>query len=100
MKIFNIFFIVTFVFLIAGCQTIEKKSESTIRKENEKYSKFLQQPETELRIEMGKPDEILFDEKGSKFFVYKKKKYGIICEKKFEIDQNNMIIGVSSRGCF
>ena len=37
----------------------------------------------ELKIEMGEPDEIKFDEKGSKFFLYKKNKYGITCEKKF-----------------
>ena len=49
---------------------------------------------------MGEPDEIASDEKGSKFYIYKKKKYGITCEKKFEIDSNNMIVGVSSRGCF
>ena len=49
---------------------------------------------------MGEPDETVFDEKGSKFLVYKKKKYGIICEKKFEIDKNKMIVTVSSRGCF
>ena len=100
MKIFNIFFIVTFVFLIAGWQTIEKKSESTIRKENEKLSKFLQQPESELRIVMGKPDEIVHDDKGSKFLVYTKKKYNITCERKFEVDQNKMIVGFTSKGCF
>ena len=49
---------------------------------------------------MGEPDEIANDEKGSKFYIYKKKKYGITCEKKFEIDENNMIVGASSRGCF
>ena len=48
----------------------------------------------------GQPDEIIHNEKGSKFYIYKKKKYGITCEKKFEIDENNMIVGVSSRGCF
>ena len=93
-------FLILLVFLLVGCQTIEKKTEEIGKREVKEISKFLQQPESELKIEMGKPDEILFDEKGSKFYVYKKKKYGIICEKKFEIDQNNMIIGVSSRGCF
>ena len=100
MKNYYTFFIVIFVFLATGCQTIENKSQSAIKKENEKLSKFLQQPESELKIEMGEPDEIKFDEKGSKFFIYKKKKYGINCEKKFEIDQNKMIVAVSSRGCF
>ncbi len=88
------------VFLISSCQSIENKADKVGKREIKEISKFLQQPESELKIEMGKPDEILYDEKGSKFYVYKKKKYGITCEKKFEIDENNMIAGVSSRGCF
>ena len=86
--------------MIGGCQTIEKKSQSAITKENEKLSKFLQQPESELKIVMGEPDNIVYDDKGSKFFVYTKKKYNITCERKFEIDQNKMIVGFTSKGCF
>ena len=100
MKIIYTIFLITFLFVISGCQTVEKKSQATIKKENEKLSKFLQQPESELKIVMGEPDNIIYDDKGSKFFVYKKKKYGITCERKFEIDQSKMVIGVSSRGCF
>ena len=100
MKIINIFFIVVFLSVISACQTIEKKADKIGKKEIKEISKFLQQPESELRVEMGEPDEIVHDDKGSKFFVYKKKKYGIICEKKFEIDKNKMIVAVSSRGCF
>ena len=74
-------------FLVSGCQTIENKSQSAIKKENEKLSKFLQQPESELKIVMGEPDDVVHDNKGSKFFIYKKKKYNITCERKFEIDQ-------------
>ena len=88
------------VFLLSSCQAIEKKTDKIGKKEIKEISKFLQQPESELKIEMGEPDEIANDEKGSKFYIYKKKKYGITCEKKFEIDENNMIVGVSSRGCF
>ena len=88
------------VFLLFGCQAIEDKAENIGKKEVKEISKFLQQPESELKIAMGEPDEIRHDEKGSKFFIYKKKRYGITCEKKFEIDQNRMIVGVSSRGCF
>ena len=94
------FFIVSLIFLITGCKTIEKKTDEIGKREIKELSKFLQQPESELKIEMGQPDEIIYDEKGSKFYIYKKKKYGITCEKKFEIDENNMIAGVSSRGCF
>ena len=88
------------VFLLSGCQTIENKSQSAMKKENEKLSKFIQQPESELKIVMGEPDDIAYNDKGSKFFVYTKKKYGITCERKFEIDQNNMIVGFTSKGCF
>ena len=100
MKIISSFFIVVFLFVISACQTIENKSQSAIKKENEKLSKFLQQPESELKIVMGEPNEIAYDDKGSKFFIYTKKKYNITCERKFEINQNKMIVGFTSKGCF
>ena len=88
------------LFLLSSCQTVENKSQQAVKKENEKLSKFLQQPESELKIVMGEPDEITYDNKGSKFFIYIKKKYNITCERKFEIDQNEMIVGFTSKGCF
>ncbi len=97
MKLFITILSACFLF---GCQTIENKSDKIGKREIKEISKFLQQPESELKIEMGEPDEVRNDEKGSKFYIYKKKKYGITCEKKFEIDQNKMIVAVSSRGCF
>ena len=100
MKIKNILLIITFLFLFSSCQTIENKSQSAIKKENEKLSKFLQQPESELKIVMGEADSIIKDGKGSTFLVYTKKKYNITCERKFEIDQNKMIVGFTSKGCF
>ena len=100
MKIIYTIFLIIFLFVIAGCQTIEKKSQRAIKKENEKLSKFPQQPQTELKIVMGEPDSIIKDDKGSTFLVYTKKKYNITCERKFEIDQNKMIVGFTSKGCF
>ena len=100
MKIVFTFIVSALLFMISGCQTIENKSQSAIKKENEKLSKFLQQPESELKIVMGEPDEIIYDDRGVKFFIYTKKKYSITCERKFEINQNNMIIGFTSKGCF
>ena len=100
MKIINTSFILIFLFIVSGCQTIENKSQSAIKKENEKLSKFLQQPESELKIVMGEPESIIKDDKGSTFLVYTKKKYNITCERKFEIDQNKMIVGFTSKGCF
>ena len=100
MKIIFIFLFVCSLFLLSSCQTIENKSQSVIKKENEKLSKLLQQPESELKIVMGEPDDIIHDDKGSKFFVYTKKKYSITCERKFEINETKMVVGFTSKGCF
>ena len=100
MKIIYIFLLTALLFLLNSCQTIENKSQSIIKKENEKLSKLLQQPESELKIVMGEPDEIIHDDKGSKFFVYTKKKYSITCERKFEINETKMVVGFTSKGCF
>ena len=98
MKIISIFCLIFLLF--SGCQTIENKSQSAIKKENEKLSKFLQQPESELRIVMGEPDSTIKSDKGTTFLVYTKKKYNITCERKFEISQNKMVVGFASKGCF
>ena len=100
MKIFQVFLLITFVFLFAGCEAINKKSDEIVKKENEKLSKFIGQPASELKIVMGNPDEETKDEKGSKILIYKTKKYSIACERKFEINEVNMVVGFSSKGCF
>ena len=100
MKIIYSFFIVVLPFVISACQTIENKSQSAIKKENEKLSKFLQQPESELKIVMGEPDNFIKSDKGTTFLIYTKKKYSITCERKFEIDKNKMVVGFTSKGCF
>ena len=85
---------------ITACETVNKKSDEAVKKENEKLSKFIGQPESELIIVMGNPDEETKDEKGSKILVYKTKKYGISCERKFEINEVDMVVGFASKGCF
>ena len=100
MKKFKTFLLIGVFLIFSSCQTIERKSQSAIKKENEKLSKFLQQPETELKIVMGEPDEITYNNNGAKFFVYVKKKYSVTCERKFEIDKNNTVVGFASKGCF
>ena len=96
----KILYTILILFLLSACQTIENKSQDVIKNENEKLSKFLQQPETELKIVMGEPDQIIYNNKGDKFFVYTKKKYNITCERKFEINKNRMVVGFASKGCF
>tara|TARA_X000000368_G_C22640230_1_gene540696 strand:- start:130 stop:423 length:294 start_codon:yes stop_codon:yes gene_type:complete len=96
----KIFYICLITFFLIGCQTIENRSQQAIKKENEKLSKFLKKPEIELKIALGKPDKIMKGDNGKTFLVYTKKKFSITCERKFEIDQDKMVIGFTSNGCF
>ena len=100
MRVIIVFFFIVQFLLLSSCQTVQKKSQQAIKKENEKLSKFLHQPESELKIVMGLPDQITYDEKGSKILAYISKKYSVTCERRFEIDKNKMVVGFSSEGCF
>jgi|TARA_Y100001970_G_scaffold666_1_gene766 hypothetical protein len=85
--------------LSSGCQTIKKKSDEVAEKENEKYGLFVGKQVTELRLQLGIPTEDFINELGNETLVYKTKKYGIPCERKFEINANGIIVGFSSSGC-
>ncbi len=96
-------FLIKLIFLliiVSGCKTVKNKSDEIVKKENKKLSQFIGQPVSELKIVMGNPDDEVKSETGSKILIFKKKKYGILCERKFEVDNNEMIIGFSSKGCF
>ena len=85
---------------LTSCQTVKDKTDEIVKKENEKLSKFIGQPESELKILMGNPDSETKDEKGNRLLIYKTKKYSISCIRKFEINEGNMIVGFTSKGCF
>ena len=92
--------IIFFTFWIFGCQTIKQKTNAIIEKENQKLSKFIGKSSSDLQIELGKFDEDFRNEKGNLIFVYNTKKYGIPCERRFEIDSSSLVIGFVSNGCF
>ena len=85
--------------MISGCQTIKKKSDEVAEKENERFGQFVGKQVTELKLELGAPTEDFINEIGNEMIVYKTKKYGIPCERKFEINSNGIIVGFSSSGC-
>ena len=85
--------------MISGCQTIKKKSDEVAEKENERFGQFVGKEVTELKMELGSPTEDYINEIGNETLVYKTKKYGIPCERKFEINSNGIIVGFSSSGC-
>ena len=96
---FLVFFFVT-LFLLTGCQAVKKKTDAIVEKENEKLSRYIGKSANELRLDLGKPDEDYKNAKGNFELVYKTKKYGILCERKFEINPNSVVVGFVSNGCF
>ncbi|MDA7564939.1 hypothetical protein N8728_00385 [Candidatus Pelagibacter sp.] len=89
-----------FLTLVAGCQTIKDKTDAIVEKENAKLSEYIGKTSSNLQMEMGKPDEDFKNDKGNLELVYNTKKYGILCERRFEVDTNSIVIGFVSNGCF
>ena len=98
MKKFILFLLIINFFI--GCQTVKEKTDEIVKKENEKLSKFIGKPVSNLKSELGVSDEDFLNENGNKVMIYKTRKYGIPCERNFEIDGNEIVIGFISKGCF
>ena len=98
----NIFLINAIFLLIflASCETIKKKTDAIVEKENNKLSQYIGNTSDNLQMDLGKPDEDFKNEKGNLELVYNTKKYGILCERRFEINSNSIVIGFVSNGCF
>ena len=99
-KLIFFFISLCFLTLIYGCQTIKDKTDIIVEKENTKLSKYIGKTSGNLQIDLGKPDEDFKNAKGNLELVYNTKKYGIVCERRFEVDSNSMVIGFVSNGCF
>ncbi|WP_440918559.1 hypothetical protein [Candidatus Pelagibacter sp.] len=89
-----------FFLMVTACQTVQEKTDKIVEQENKRLGKYIGQLSSELKIDLGNPDEDFKNEKGNQVLVYKTKKYGISCERKFEVDTNSVVIGFSSKGCF
>ena len=100
MKLKKFFIAISILLLSFGCQTVKNKTDAIVEKENQKLGKYIGQSLEKLKIDLGKPDEDFKNEKGNIILVYNTKKYGIPCERRFEIDSNFIIIGFVSNGCF
>ena len=73
MKITHFLILVFLLIFFSGCETIKKKSDEIVKKENKKLSKFIGQPESELKIVMGNPDIESKSETGTKILIYNTK---------------------------
>ena len=98
-KFKTIFSLLLILIIFSGCQTIKKKSDEVAERENEKFGLFVGKSVNELRLELGAPTEDFINDLGNETLVYKTKKYGIPCERKFEINANGTIVGFTSTGC-
>ena len=92
--------LLSFLLMVTACQTVQEKTDKIVEQENKRLGKYIGQLSSELKIDLGNPDEDFKNEKGNQVLVYKTKKYGISCERKFEVDTNSVVIGFSSKGCF
>ena len=99
MKFKTLFGLLIILILFSGCQTIKKKSDEVAERENEKFGLFVGKQVTEMRMELGSPKEDYIGENGNEILVYKTKKYGIPCERKFEVNSSGVIFGFSSSCC-
>ena len=78
----------------------DEMEEVVISEEEKKLSEFLNKTTEELKIEFGEPDLIEITDKQNKNFVYLKSKLKIKCERRFEINPKNIVVGYSSKNCF
>ena len=92
--------IIFLLIFLTNCQTIKNKTDAIVKKENTELSKYIGKTSDSLQMELGKPDEDFKNEKGNLEFVYNTKKYGILCERRFEVDSNSIVVGFVSNGCF
>ena len=87
--------------LLSGCQTVTQKIDQTTELEKKELSKWLNKSEEELKIKFGKPDQVeLKINSKNRFYIYTKEKLKIKCQRVFEIDPGNKVIGFTSKNCF
>ena len=89
-----------FLISFTGCQTVSKKIEDTTTKEEQELSKWLNKPEEDLKSFYGQPDKVEFLKTRNRNYVYITEKYKIKCERKFEVNPRNIVVGFSSKNCF
>ena len=86
--------------LLAACQTVTQKIDQTTELEKKELSKWLNKSEKDLKSFYGQPDKVEFLKTRNRNYVYFTEKYKIKCERKFEINPKNTVVGFSSKNCF
>ena len=84
----------------SACQTVTNKIDQTTELEKKELSKWLNKSEEELKNFYGQPDKVEFLKTRNRNYVYFTEKYKITCERKFEVNPKNIVVGFSSKNCF
>jgi len=101
MKSLKILFFIILVFpALNACQTVTTKIDKTTEQEKKELSQWLNKSEAELKSFFGQPDKVEFLKTRNRNYIYITEKYKIKCERKFEINPKNMVVGFSSKNCF
>ena len=100
LKIKLIAIIVISILALTSCQTVSEKIDEKTALEEKELNKWLNKSESELKIQYGQPDKVEFLKTRNRNYIYISKKLKIRCERKFEINPNNVVIGFSSKNCF
>jgi hypothetical protein len=96
----TIFLLVSVLFVLNACQTVTSKIDKTTEQEKKELSQWLSKSESDLKFFFGQPDRVEFLKTRNRNYIYLSEKYKIKCERKFEINPKNMVVGFSSKNCF
>ena len=86
--------------IVSACQTVTDKIDQTTELEKKELSKWLNKSEGLLKDFYGQPDKVEFLKTRNRNYVYFTEKYKIKCERKFEVNPKNIVVGFSSKNCF
>ena len=95
-----VFLLISVLFVSNACQTVTTKIDKTTEQEKQELSQWLNKSENDLKIFFGQPDKVEFLKTRNRNYIYIKEKYKIKCERKFEINSKNVVVGFSSINCF
>ena len=90
----------TVLITLSDCQTVTNKIDQTTELEKKELSKWLNKSEEDLKSFYGQPDKVEFLKTRNRNYVYFTEKYKIKCERKFEVNPKNIVVGFSSKNCF
>ena len=100
MRILLLFTLLTSLITLNSCKTVDSKIQESLKKEDRRLSTFIGKNQSYVRIDLGNPTKEIVNEQGFITLIYRSKKYGFKCVRKFTVDRANMISGFESQGCF